>query len=78
MDSGVHQAREITDMPVVGLAETSMLFACMYGKKFSVVTYVRQMVEKRYDELIRLYCLQGRAAPMEYFDLLGRIGKFLR
>ena len=69
LDSGVHQAREITDMPVVGLAETSMLFACMYGKKFSVVTYVRQMVEKRYDELIRLYCLQGRAAPMEYFDI---------
>lgn len=69
MDSGVHQAREITDMPVAGLAEASMLLSCMYGKKFSVVTYVRQMVEKRYDELVRLYGLQGRAAPMEYFDV---------
>jgi len=69
LDPGVHQAREITDMPVAGLAETSMLYACMYGKKFSVVTYVRQMVEKKYDELIRLYGLQSRAAPMEYFDI---------
>ena len=69
MDSGVQLAREITDMPVVGLAETSMLFACMYGKKFSIVTYVRQMTEKRYDELIRMYSLQGRAAPLEYFDI---------
>lgn len=69
LDSGVQQAREITDMPVVGMAEMGMLFACMYGKKFSIVTYVRQMVEKRYDELIRAYSLQGRAAPMQYFDI---------
>jgi len=69
MDSGVQQAREITDMPVIGMAEMGMLFACLYGKKFSVVTYVRQMVEKRYDELIRAYSLQGRSAPMQYFDI---------
>jgi Asp/Glu/hydantoin racemase len=41
----------------------------MYGKKFSIVTYEKQLTEKRYDELIRLYSLQGRAAPMAYFDI---------
>ena len=34
----IYAAREITDKPVVGIAEASMYMACMLGYKFSVVT----------------------------------------
>ena len=30
--------REVTDVPVLGIAEANMFMACMLGKKFSVVT----------------------------------------
>jgi allantoin racemase len=38
----VYALREITDKPVVGIAEASMLTACMLGHKFSVVTTNRE------------------------------------
>lgn len=68
-DSGVHLAREVTDIPVAGLAESGMLFACMYGKKFSIVTYTREHIDKRLEALIRLYGLEERAAELEYFEV---------
>ena len=34
-DPGLGAARELMDYPVVGLAETGMLTACMVGKRFS-------------------------------------------
>lgn len=37
-DPGVKAAREVVDIPVVGAAEPSMLFACSLGQRFSIVT----------------------------------------
>jgi allantoin racemase len=37
-DPGLYEAREITDMPVLGLGETSMHFAAMMGGNFALVT----------------------------------------
>jgi len=34
----IYAAREITDKPVLGIAEASMYVACMIGYKFSIVT----------------------------------------
>jgi len=34
----IYALREITDKPVLGIAEASMYVACMLGRKFSVVT----------------------------------------
>lgn len=34
----IYAAREITDKPVIGIAEASMQMACMVGYKFSIVT----------------------------------------
>jgi allantoin racemase len=68
-DSGVQIAREVIDIPVAGLAEAGMLFACLYGRRFSIVTYTREHTFKRLDDLIRLYGLKERAAEMEYFDV---------
>ncbi|MEO1592342.1 MAG: aspartate/glutamate racemase family protein [Cyanobacteria bacterium J06632_22] len=48
-DPGIEAAREVTDRPVVGIAEASMYVANMLAAKWSVVTTlhrVRDMVEK--------------------------------
>jgi allantoin racemase len=37
-DPAMHQARQLLDIPVTGLAESSMLLAGMMGSKFAVVT----------------------------------------
>jgi len=38
-DPGLYAARELLDIPVVGLAEASMLTACMLGRRFAIVTF---------------------------------------
>lgn len=38
----IYALREITDKPVIGIAEASMHLACMLGHKFSVVTTNRE------------------------------------
>jgi allantoin racemase len=37
-DSALHEAREITRMPVLGLCESTLHIACMMGASFSLVT----------------------------------------
>lgn len=68
-DPVLKEAREILNIPVLSLAETGMLFACMYGQKFSMVTYQRQVVRKKYDHLVNQYGLQSRAVAGQYFDI---------
>ena len=43
-DPAVKAAREIVDIPVVGAAEPSMLFACSLGQRFSVVTVLENVI----------------------------------
>lgn len=43
-DPGLDAARELVEMPVVGPAEASMLFACTLGHRFSVVTVLESVV----------------------------------
>lgn len=68
-DPVIKEAREILNIPILSLAETGMLFACMYGQKFSVVTYQRQVIRKKYDQLVNAYGLQSRAVAGQYFDI---------
>ena len=42
-DPGLFGARELFDIPVVGMAEASMLTACMLGRRFSIVTFARTL-----------------------------------
>lgn len=44
----VYALREITDKPTVGIAEASMLYACILGHRFSVVT-----TNKEWEPLLR-------------------------
>ncbi|MBO8182499.1 MAG: aspartate/glutamate racemase family protein [Archaeoglobus sp.] len=43
-DPAVKAAREAVDIPVVGAAEPSMLFACSLGHRFSVVTVLENVI----------------------------------
>ena len=38
-DPGLRGARELFDIPVVGMAEAAMMSACMLGERFSIVTF---------------------------------------
>ena len=39
LDPALQEAREVTDIPIFGLAETSMHMACMLGTKFSGIAF---------------------------------------
>ena len=58
LDPTLDELREIVEVPVLSLTETGMLTACMLGKRFSIVSYVPQMVNKRFGELVRKYGLK--------------------
>jgi Asp/Glu/hydantoin racemase len=43
-DPGLRAARELFDIPVVGMAEAAMLTACMLGGRFGIVTFTPRMI----------------------------------
>jgi allantoin racemase len=59
----VYALREITDKPVLGIAEASMYVACMVGHKFSVVTTNREW-EPLLMDAVRHYGLAERCASV--------------
>ena len=59
----VYALREITDKPVLGIAEASMYVACMLGYKFSVVTTNREWEPLLWDA-VRHYGLAERCASV--------------
>lgn len=60
-DPGLWGARELFDVPVVGLAEAAMVSALMLGRRFAVVTFARAL-EAWYEETILAYGLADRSA----------------
>jgi len=64
----IYAAREITDKPVLGIAESSMLLACMVSEKFSIVT-----TSKKWEPLLRKavesYGLKNRCASVRSTEL---------
>lgn len=69
----VYALREIADKPVVGIAEASMLLACVLGHKFSVVTTNREWEPLLWDA-VRHYglgerCASVRSTGMAVLDL---------
>ncbi len=69
MDPGLDAAKEISDIPVLGLSETAMLVACMLAKKFSVITHETLLSRKRIDFLIAKYGLESRSTPSGDFSV---------
>ena len=62
LDPALQEARELTDIPIFGLGETSMHMACMLGSKFSGVAFCDKQAQT-YDAAVRRYGLESRAVP---------------
>ncbi len=63
-DAGIREAREMVNIPVLGLGETSFHLACIMGANFSLVT-ISDKWTPRILESIRRYGLESRLAGVE-------------
>jgi allantoin racemase len=59
----VYALREITDKPVIGIAEASVLMACMLGHRFAIVTTNEEWVPLLWDA-VHHYGLAERCASV--------------
>jgi allantoin racemase len=66
-DPGLGGARELFDIPVVGLAEAAMLTACMLGRRFGIVSFARAL-GPWYRECVEYHGLTGRLAGIRLLD----------
>ncbi|MBX9827490.1 MAG: aspartate/glutamate racemase family protein [Xanthobacteraceae bacterium] len=66
-DPGLFGARELFDIPVVGLAEAAMLTACMLGRRFAIVTFARAL-GPWYRECVEMHRLGERCAGIRMLD----------
>ena len=62
-DPGLPAARELSPVPVVGIAEASMLTACMVAHRFSIVT-VLPRVKPFLEDVVRYHGLESRCASI--------------
>lgn len=69
LDPVLQEAREVIDIPILGMAETAMLWGCMYGKRSSIVTYDPIAAKKKLPQLIYQYGFSERMAPVFNFEL---------
>ena len=60
-DPGLLPARELFDIPVVGMAEAAMLTACTLGQRFGIVTFTTTM-GNWYQDTVDTYRLGARCA----------------
>lgn len=66
-DPGLLGARELFDIPIVGMAEAAMLAACMLGRRFAIVTFARAL-GPWYQECVDMHGLSGRCAGIRMLD----------
>lgn len=67
-DIGVDLLRELTDKPVIGIGEASMLFALPLGHKFSILSLKRKKIPQK-EDLVRKYGLENRCASIRITGL---------
>lgn len=66
-DPGLFGARELFDIPIVGMAEAAMLTACMLGRRFAIVTFAPAL-GPWYQECVDLHGLTARCAAIRTLD----------
>jgi len=66
-DPGLLGARELFDIPVIGMAEASMLTACMLGRRFAIVTFARAL-GPWYQECVETHGMKERCAGLCMVD----------
>ncbi|MCC6534291.1 MAG: hypothetical protein IT531_17205 [Burkholderiales bacterium] len=62
LDPAMQEARELVSIPVLGLGETSMLTACMFGQRFSGIAF-HEKQSQYYDRRAFEYGLSSRHIP---------------
>lgn len=70
-DPGLFGARELFDIPVVGMAEAAMLAALMLGRRFALVTFARAL-GPWFEDCVAMHGLTGRCAGIRMLD--GPVG----
>lgn len=66
-DPGLLGARELFDIPIVGMAEAAMLAACMLGRRFAIVTFATAL-GPWYQDCVDMHGLAGRCAGIRMLD----------
>src|SRR5689334_14811771 len=66
-DGGLYEARATVDIPVLGLGETAMLYACTLGQKIGLVT-INPVFVPMHEEQIRRYGLTSRIVAVEAIE----------
>jgi allantoin racemase len=66
-DPALGGARELFDMPIVGMTEAALLTACMLGRNFSIVTFSPGLTSW-YRECVEWHGLERRCASIRALD----------
>jgi allantoin racemase len=66
-DPGLLGARELFDIPIVGVSEAAMLTACMVGRRFVIVTFATAL-GGWYRDCVEMHGLMGRCAGIFALD----------
>ena len=66
-DPGLFAARELFEVPVVGMAEAAMLTACMLGRRFAIVTFATAL-GPWYQECVEMHGMTDRCAGIRMLD----------
>ena len=62
-DPGLYPSRELSEAPVIGIAEASFFMACMLGTKFSILSILGRFKIAMH-ELVNRYGLESRCASI--------------
>ncbi len=73
-DAGLHEAKSVASIPVLGLGETTLLHACMLGRKLGLVTINPSFIPWHEDQVTR-YGLQQRVVGVRAVN--ARVSDFM-
>lgn len=66
-DPGLFGARELFDIPIVGMSEAAMLTACMLGRRFAIVTFAPALASW-YQDCVDMHGMGERCAGIHALD----------
>jgi allantoin racemase len=66
-DPGLFGARELFDIPVIGMSEAAMLTACMLGRHFAIVTFTAAL-SGWYHDCVEMHGLRERCCAVRSLD----------
>jgi allantoin racemase len=66
-DPGLLGARELFDIPVIGMSEAAMLTACMLGRRFAIITFAAAL-GGWYRDCVDLHGLRERCCAVRTLD----------